>query len=239
MQSLLIPRRWTSQPQYPAGIDWTNPITRGLVYTGTPDANPRLVAVGVASRGVGSMGRALQVNGSSNYYWEPFSGLISAAEVTVFSLAYIASNSNSGTNEFFTGGNSGNANPFIALGNQGSGIGFRVRDTAGVDNTLSSASLFTPAIGTHAWAGVLSKSASRLEFWFDGSLNTSGTPNASTGAIALTNIAYGTLLRTSSGQGYANPVSIYCGYVWNRALTASELISISANPWQIFSPALC
>lgn len=89
--ALLRPTVWTQQPQQACEIDWSNPITRGLVIAATPVGNTMRDAVsgalmttsGSPTSAVNQSGRVLKtVSGSSQYGYFPCS--VSNLPLTLF-----------------------------------------------------------------------------------------------------------------------------------------------------------
>jgi len=62
---IALPRIWTQQPQFFTGIDWSNPITRGLVSWIVPTCiEPTITRIGTIEFGATTAGVALKSNGS-------------------------------------------------------------------------------------------------------------------------------------------------------------------------------
>jgi hypothetical protein len=59
--------------------------------------------------------------------------------------------------------------------------------------------------------------------------------SSSSSAITFLNAAYG-YAGSSFIAGQQRRIGLYCGYVWTRRLTPSEIKSLTDNPWQIFRP---
>ena len=229
---MLFPSQRASQPQQPVEIDRRNPIAQGLLYCENP-AFGNLLRVGSPSKLVGSPGLAAKVLSTTDYlYLNRGSGLTSAAEMTVLVLARTPQTLLA-TNAIFANGNSANSVPFFFIGSGPTQQpSFRIRDTAGVDQTVGTGSFdFTKPV---MYIGVHSNAQSRFELWLDGALRDSVTPT-SKGAISLDRTSYGNLLRSTAGQAVPE-AHVYLAAVWGRALTAGEVRSLTTNPWQIFTP---
>lgn len=72
MSALILPSRFTQQPQQGAQVDWSNPLTRGLSDIWLPTGGPRTLVrgeatstVGTVISGVGAAGQFVRGNGSS------------------------------------------------------------------------------------------------------------------------------------------------------------------------------
>src|SRR6187431_2163867 len=64
---MLLPSRRTRQPQQSPLIDWSNPVTRGLVFAWVPTSDV-LLKSGVPTRGAGPQGVNLATNGTTYAY---------------------------------------------------------------------------------------------------------------------------------------------------------------------------
>ena len=90
MSRIITPTMWTSQPQYPVGINIANPITRGLVAAYPLSANARdsagsrnAIVVSGTSNIATKYGVATKFNGTSDYIQLPTTDMISAGSLVV------------------------------------------------------------------------------------------------------------------------------------------------------------
>lgn len=90
MSNLILPQKWTSQPQYPVDIDRSNPLGAKVVYASTLaggyayDSVAKKLGVNTAAVPKATpRGRALNFNGSSAYITLPTTNLVSGYPITV------------------------------------------------------------------------------------------------------------------------------------------------------------
>ena len=235
---LPIEEPWTSQPQVAVGIDWGNPITRGLVFAWSAGATryqavpatPTQLASGVKP-GVG--GISPDFNGASvatRYNVSMLGG--NPDEATMFSWATTQQTASEARMiGFWT---NGAFNPLFSIEQRPNPQGWTAqwRDNAAVVvNVSQNAAL---SVGdTKKICGVFRSGSGRKELFIDGALAAFDTTTLGTFGT-LNQSSIGCLDRGSPGQYWSG--AIYCAFVWNRALSASEVDQISDNPWQIFAP---
>jgi hypothetical protein len=210
MSSLILPRIWTSQPPGPTPIDWSNPVTRGIIsvqdgrgydhITGMGTlANSGAVTTSVSRFGVD---RSFGTN-SLTFPLAPYSGTYND------SLLFI------GSSETIDWGN----------GNINNGLGFRA---AGANHGFANDYQTTTGPGV-LWSGIgLAIGVSYGQFvvsdlWVNGNKLTGLTRNA---PAAIPQNA--SVMTSEASQRGVLSVR------WTRRLSANEIISLSANPWQIF-----
>ena len=226
----------TSQPQGPARIDWSNPITRGLVFAWTPDSfdspySPSPVGVysGTGtSRKVGRFGRAIQGGSGGN-------GLSFSIGMTAPSVA-------SGVSFLLVGGYDSvyfgvaATSPAGWLRNVAGDAGFCIVNCTGGTNRVVN---ITPSASQ--WTG-------------DGVLVATTDAAKTTGKSLVNGLRYSTTATSNGSAPDANSVNILQsivgdrststkwnqnGYLiaqWVRELSDLEMKSLSDNPWQIFAP---
>jgi len=235
MSGLILPNRFTSQPQYPAGIDWSNPLTLGLLGAISASSKDGTI-VGAPAFEVSSAGVALKTNGST-LISKTVASPISSATLLIVGNAVNSASANSFLSSFGTnsGGNqtfviqppSSGLSPLRALIRVANGGGVSTRESATyVGNTDS-------IIDDHVFAAVYYGTSS-IDLYLDGKLDNGTTANtaASGNVTALDNIALGGIKRGTNG--YSTGIRQHLALGFNRALSASEIKSLSANPWQIF-----
>lgn len=226
-------QRWTQQPQTRVQVDWGSSLTRGLVNVLLPNTlyHRDLVRGGVdtaqyrAPLGVGSKGLALSNTNSGN----PWSTLITVPGVaggysalttfclyeqpdtTTFGAAFGA-----GLDTTYYQGFTKNADGTVTFG--------PATNSGGL--TITTAALSTNTV--YALCGIARYNENFRELYVDG---------VSVG----TNTASGSLLNSqftfmgSVYQGGRNRcLRIYAFYCWTRELSATEVRSLTTNPWQIF-----
>lgn len=230
---LLLRQPRTSQPQGPVGIDWSNPITRGLVYAWIPSTDT-LTKSGAPTLTTNVKGVGLATNGSSSYEFSNSAPTFSLDECSVTAILTPIAVANS-SSFAVCAGNSGNSNPLFMLG-QGATAGqlaFRTRDAAGTDLEVKAAAGAWANGVTSVASGTRSKSAALQRVYSNGSqIGASAVGTAS--ATTFDRFAIGCLLRSSAALFWAGATSFVA--IHNRALSAAEVKSLSDNPWQIFAP---
>lgn len=228
---LILRSPWDSQPQEALGIDWSNPITRGLIDWGTPVEPNGIAGVNSPTVVARRNGIAHKGNGSSSYFSKSVPPLPIAYEVTMLALVHGASGA--ADSRIYAIGSSASATPFVSLQASAS-----VAANAGFFSRLVGGTAINPSvvgfedaaphllIGT-AWA-------TGNELWVDGISVGSNNNTTDATAATLDRIAVGALLRTSAGSYNASGVLLRAA--WNRRLSSAEIAGISANPWQLFEP---
>jgi hypothetical protein len=229
--ALLRPTVWTQQPQQPVGIDWSNPITRGVVFAlpfGRREAaNGKTgTASGTVAQGITSRGLAVKLNGSSylDFGSTPFIDptgpfTISLYEETTTAQSYSTLLSlPCGTNQL-TWLRGSAAGYYCAVGKSNGTVAQFADAGAQASGERKRFVLTGTALNNYA----------TFRLWMDG-IELSRTTQ-SFGALTTGN--------TKIGQdGLDNPFNGNIADVtfWNRALSDAEIKSISDNPWQIFKP---
>ena len=238
---------WKSQPQVPIGVDWTNPITQDSAF-GWVGSNPhRELLKGAAP----STDQTAQVGSSVG-----LAAKSSAGQVNIeWPNTYITTSNGVGTGDFalliFANPNGSGAGPEHMLAQKNDAGGSPFAQCALFANAGSNAAyvagsvcFFTynntnigvTAAGAcdgkwHVFVGV--RRGYNHEIWRDGILlnAVSNAPLQITQANRYTAIG-------SRGNGttesYTKDAAL--AWAWNRALKASEIAELSANPWQLFQP---
>ena len=209
---LLTPLQATrlSQPQGAQRIDWSNPITRGLVAAVNaavgPSGNGLTVASGSISIGAISFGKAFTGTGR---LVGPTVNTLSDFTALVL-LKQIASVP---------------GQPRVAVSAGGFWMGHASGGSPAVSN--SSADTVAGAFSAGAPAALVAvRRASELTGWLNGVKGSTSTNTpSSTGVLTI---------KDYSAGGYAFPEGISFVAWWNRALSDAEIASISQNPWQVF-----
>ena len=238
--------RWKVQPPYPVGIDWTNPITRGLGFALLPSSGFKNLVTndspinvfGAYTNSIGGTGMRSDVAGAAYAEFKP-NGLDTAGNnLTVMSIwrakdsQYLLAD---GTRIMISTCTSGNAgwswgrSQAIAGGNNGT-LTCQTYFLHGVAQYTEANYLIESFIDTK----VCSRVAGNTVSWFrNGSRSSSDTTvgTATTG---------GNLVILSQGP-FASASNEwldrdYLQLAWCRALSDAEIASIFDNPWQIFAP---
>lgn len=243
MTVLLTPR--TSQPQGAIGIDWSNPLCRGLSFVSVGD-NPRnLVSgevgtiVGTVNKVVEAKGRALrQVYGANNrvdFAHKLDTGTSEYSFGSVFSQAYVGqfqylilrelAGVLGGDQTFLFGLNS--AAGFSQLQISFGTTGYRLGGREVTSNVWHVGSGSTPS------NGVLNASLTAL--WLDGTELSLYTVvnSAAVGPSSQTNLHLnGRPSDSVRNLNGAQALSVE----WRRVLSGAEHKSFNENPWQLFQP---
>jgi len=225
----------TSQPQELVGIDWNNPLTVGLVTSYVP---------GVA--GVDLVSGAVFA----------YEGGASTNAVTEEGLAFKSSPTRAKTNSLPRFQNDlsflwlGSVNVFSGL--TGQVFNQRASYTDG-GLTLSLGFVGTSLLQFNAKGaanGALSVNQSEIGYGINQTRPVAGTVAGTAQKLFIDGIEIGS--RTNSVTLVNQTVPVYIGalsngaeqlnanhlclHIWNRALSAEEVKSLSDNPWQIFEP---
>ena len=223
-----------SQPQGRAEIDWTNPITNSLkgvilpaitneiingIYAtvGTNDIRTVTASVGLGVKGLTS---GVLVGWAYIGEWSRIAGDLTI--LVVEQLWAIPSQSTRSAGNFQGGGSQGG----YILAPNGSNFRLFYIGADGVQVNVIGAPV---DLKLHVNVGVVTSST--LYLYNDGVVYTSSAP----GFGAASSIDF-TILGDNGtvGNGMPAPSTIFATYVWNRALSKQEVLSISANPWQLF-----
>ena len=230
-----IERVRTEQPlDAGVGIDWANPLTRGMVSAlhapqGGFDAvtGERFAIVGTEPAKVGGpSGIATRFSGTNGYYKPLVHGGWPLTHFCVFQPQNLTSDqivmgSGSGASAreyvFFIGSSAGD--PFWSGGRTDANDSFSAVSAA------SGAAVGAPI----TVASVYESSTSRSIFVGNKKVNNT----AAVGATSLTGVVYGC---GSTGTPAGSLVGdIFAGFVWTRGLSDAEILSLNSNPWQIFA----
>lgn len=217
------------QPIRPTGIDWTNPLARGLqtLFDGAScrdlvshrPLSPRIPAAG-------RYGIAHQVNSASTVAQLANHRFIAGSGMTIFAL--LEHGAPTGTNVGITGRGVGASNTATLLGINSS------------NNLIIYDGAESAPLGVQQSAGVHSYAATNLGSSLIG--YTDGVLSGTVGGFSV--IIDSAPLSLQVGAGASDETGAYLSgkYLlvgwWNRALTASEIMALHANPWQIFAPEM-
>jgi hypothetical protein len=218
---------WDSQPQEAVGIDWSNPLTKGIVAAAYPGGGVYTVASGI-TLGAGTQGRhwtltggttqAIDVSSPGYTAGMEFSGIAVARSRGLGSQAVININFN-GTNVPF----------MLSIGITGpvNGAGYFAGGwkTSGFVSDVRNDGLW------HVIGGAVKSGSQR--YFVDGRLNSSGTGSGTSATVNSNPISFGCYKNDSASLNG----DLALGVVWaDRFLTDAEIAEISANPWQLFAP---
>ena len=232
---MLIPRRTarTSQPQVPVGIDWSNPITRGLFAAILP-GNPRNMVDGVPVSVMAATGHGY---GKAGRYYSAADGSQSGVMFTSPKLTSAMTNTTMLSVIELTGTPGALRRQFITIGDawnspyENCAVEFSNDPQLTVNNGLVYGQYPVPQNVPQTIAATFRGAGGAATY-------INGRPDGSTGAASPT-------INTQGRAGWLNyaynlsadrspPVKGYLALYWDRDLSDFELKSVTANPWQIF-----
>ena len=232
---MLNRRVWTRQPQVAVGVDWGNPLTRGLVVCVSPTLRVN------SARGIILPGTVSAISGVGANLGAYYADKVASASSISFNPAtngysvflwfktptFIPSLAHGGYGIYTSGyagglylehGNSAYAGAFW------SGSGF---DVIGKPTGATFVDLTEYKVGLSHFVGT----ATRL---FANGAGSNGTSRALPNA-AITEISLGSTRGTTTETAYPGTKFIlFC--MWSRALSDVEHRELANNPWQLFAP---
>jgi hypothetical protein len=239
MPSLLRPRIWTSQPQVPVDIDWSNSLTRGLSGFYMPNNEGVFSITGTPTIQHRETGRVLRSNGNNfSRYRTSRPSQTGTGQVSVlWSGSFLGTPSGSSCIGGLTH-NSTNAAPYVFCELKrragSSDTIYLNSNVGGLDRQLLSP-VTTYTTGDFTIVGTV-KDGEQVLYIKNGRATTELVAQAAqAGAVTA-----GATSRFEIGESLnatRNPNSD-CAIMltWNRVLTPVEAKSVGNNPWQIFAP---
>lgn len=225
MPRLFVPNRYFGQPQQNTGIDWGNPLTRGLhtIVNGPQKINAKTGKLGVTS-GAGGYTSApfkpgvARTFARANSAQEAYSVASFSGDITIFLVGGIVSTLASTqrvidllagtTSRVRLGENGNNAMTFTTTPSGGSAV-----SAAG------------GGVGDHIYVGVLS--GTTMTFYKDGVSVGTATQAANNWSDVDTFTVGSTAFAENSTS------NVYLAGIVQRAWTSAEIRSFSDNPWQL------
>lgn len=237
MSGLILPNKWTRQPQTPVEIDWSNPITRGISIASIPGSGARNLANPNESfspnfdSGIGGNGRAI-VTSTTKSYSLPNSPNNRANEFTAIVLCNATATLGQFRTPFTKDWNSGSGPSYVAFAieyNQnGAGQNVLTAFTSTSANYSRTLNYTIPDARTPHLSGIL-RTASSVSAIFNGNIVATNT------GISAVNYsgsgANDVWINSTYNKGDFN---VYLALYWSRALSNVEIKALSDNPWQIF-----
>ncbi len=233
------------QPQGRVVIDWSNPITQGLVDVFIPNGavllnmgKGRAVAMdAVNGAAIEPHGAGLAATYSASAYHRRTSAPdFDLAEVTLLAVCTPADTAAAATAVIAYGSSVSN-NPLLLMGQGtgGSAVNFRVRGGSSTPDQ-EAAGPVAPSIWSSGKSAVLvgirSANLGRQTIYCGGQ-QVNSIPYTSMSNPVFNRSAVGALLRSSTSFNWSGNVSL--GLAFNRALSDEEVRSLTVNPWQIFA----
>lgn len=238
----------TSQPKTPVSIDWSNPITRGLEFVYLPglpsDSSKKIRNLAVFGSGVSSRGSSLtSIANTASSGLRINSGKILGGLSNSTVLGVAETNLPTGTGNGYIENNArliycersnvGNCIYKLGIGNYtGLKAEFTYRNAGG---TLLQQRLSDTTLNDGRPKVYFATKNGTTHGTYVSGIGNSGT----IGSADTTFTDSGIEARIASDKGDVNGnwgglVHLVAG--WSRALSAAEIKSLSANPWQIFQP---
>jgi len=232
----------TTQPQGACAIDWRNDLSKGLVSFGTAlNGTPydfvvkqRLLKNNTAAVGPSSEGiAAISSTDLTDHWYLNYPYIASSTPaITLFVWAYSTTTVDvKRALRLFVPGNSTASQ--ITFGDS-----FYSRvyaDVSVVGGAVSCPGTIGAVVANKPTLIVFTQSLSSYALWVDRARQNYG---ASTGTNVLGGITGITIAGggTFSGKGTSLKGGVICWGVWTRAISDTEIKSLSDNPWQIFAP---
>lgn len=234
---LILRTTRTAQPQQTVGVDWGNPLTRGLVFAdpGTSLSNAALmqpmgrtgtrsvVRDGQAWRGFGASGI-----GSTDAVNTGFNG--QSAPITIFARYIRTGLGGNGVGRLWERSTadtmlfSSGVPEYYRAYSGGTGIwAFSVGDGSGDANVVVSIAVSSTGVASDVPQGYVNGRTVTLST----TAGTSGTPNAGTSNYFIGNNPAG----ARNWDGFIGEF-----LVWHRILSPAEVAAVHRNPWQLFAP---
>jgi hypothetical protein len=239
----MVAKRIVQPPEDLLKVDWDNPLTRGLVLihngraariTNTSsiiDSESPQITVGSPSVLASPKGRSYGFAGAQALRFATTVTGSTPAAITLFALCstYDTTNIDYGV---IGQSRSSNANPLIRLGAKTAataGWAFQYRGDSG---TIGAIVTSMTAVDEFVFlVGVFRSGTGQKELWRNGALIGTDTTNIGTTTLDQTEI--GNLQRITPSNYFKG--AIPTSGIYNRALSAAEIIALSANPWQLLA----
>lgn len=230
MPRVLLPTRWTQQPQVPVEIDWSNPITQGLVAAFDPSSGKNLRTNNnfIAPTSISKYGKNYLLNSTQIYT----SGDISNTVLDIYSSwtvcvrVVINENFVPTSNQQIISLRWGNYEQFIIKITYYAGT-YRYDTGNHNGSTTYNTGSGNANLGESKYI-VGTFNGSTVTQYLNAKFLSSASLTPYTQAVGPKVIII--------GSGSVN-VSVSDILVFNRAISASEVASLSSNPWQIFAPS--
>lgn len=225
---LFFDRQRTQRPAGPMVVDWSNPITRGLVSVRIAGHNGGWTVNG-ASLIASPVGLSEKyVSASSNYIAAP---LAVTYPLTMFALH--RQTSIGVTRSLVSVGNSATGRHLLYLGPSNELLVFS-GSSPGQWGSTSAGVFYSDTTTYHMAVGVVRGSANR-QGYYDGV--SPFAANTGIDSVAASNTVAIGAYWTGGGPtaGFYWPGEIALAGVFNRALSDAEIKSLSDDPWQLFA----
>jgi len=231
--SLLLPLRFSQQPQGAVSINHANPITRGIATVFLPRYQQPIVDLVTGAKNTNTVPPGYSVGQGGVAYVDSGNWSVSMAPtgipggypgITTFSLF-----------EFYAlpgGGNMFGGGPANTVYNRFEKI-VGTGQLRYIYSTNSGGQITAPSalnLGqVYAATGTQRFGTNYREFYI-------GKELIAVDTSAQNNINSSYSFAGSITNGNRGGIKVYCTYVWTRELSKAEIFSITDNPWQIFAP---
>jgi hypothetical protein len=238
-------RRTVQPPEDTLEADLSNPLTRGLVLihngrraqildtSSIVGTNPPMIKVGSPADRIAPKGRSYDFAGAQALRFAASVTGSTPAAITMFALC---STSDAVNIDYGIIGQSrsSNVNPLIRLGAKTAATaGWTLQYRGDVGSTVQAiVAPIAPVAGEFVFlVGVFRSGTGQKELWHNGVL--AGTDTTNIGTTTLSQTEIGTLQRITPSNYFKGVIPI--SGIFNRALSAAEIIELSANPWQLLA----
>ena len=230
------------QPEGPAQLDLSNPLTRGIkaVFnpvgfvpasgTGQGRIDAAFLNNGTFDRSVGPFGVVVSgVAGGMRYVvGEPFDWNATNIGSTVLAFVQVGTLGSAFNAAVSCTPGSDGATPWVGLSDANN----FVVSNSNLNATIAAASSGQAAVLVGTW--FFNGSDQTLEGWINGT-KTVSTTSSNLGSVSSSQL---TVMDYKVGFNIPWRHGIYLAVAWNRRLTDAEITKIGRNPWQIFTPEI-
>ena len=245
MASLVIPRQLTSQPQGAVEIDWSNPLTLGLVFAWIPGhpeittgklATTSLASIAGAVVGVAAANSPTQRNNEWDGTFCTTSDYAGTGDFTMAVLANPASSSAGVVEHLFAQKNDAGGSPYAQaclMAHSADDFSHAGGSVAFITYSSTVSGVAYPALCDGKYHLFMGKRyGTVMQMHIDG---VPLTPVGRTllGITQASSRYVGVGCAGNQSTNGARDGSAFAA-MWNRALSDAEAASIAANPWQIF-----
>jgi len=222
MAYIILPSKWTRQPQYPVEIDWNNPFAENLIIAGTPASNRN-----IANGDLPAIESEISTSYDDGMAYASASGGIGwavapSSEFTIISIGQYRIGNNRAGGVF-----SSTANLGLYFDEFTSGQSIKLYKYDGAWQLLIN-TFVIPSEGTQLTLAATS-SASGLQTYINGTI-----VGSTTGVINLAGINQAGFIYRQGTTHYPAVMKGRTGFLlFNKELSANGIQTISENPWQI------
>jgi len=207
------------KPSYPVGIDWSNPLSKGLVSAYLGDEYVQGRPSGLIAKSGTVTKQADFINVDEAAYIDFDSNVSGATELTVITL--VRRNSGSGYGSFVGTETTYNAS-FLFGVESGAATQFIINSNWAPSGTLGAAVFATRAVTYNG--------GSFQRIYLNGELD------AETTTTVPASINSHTTIRIGKNGGYGEDLDVKYTYIFNKALSHAEIKELTDNPYQILQP---